>query len=103
MRVMLKASVPVENGNQTIADGSMSSKLQAILGDLKPEAAYFLAFGGKRTALIFLDLADSSQIPVAAEPFFMAFDAEVDFYPVMNADDLAKGLPLAMERVKKYE
>ena len=103
MRMMLKVTVPVEKGNEAIADGSLPRKMQAILGDLKPEAAYFLPFDGKRTALIFLDLADSSQIPVAAEPFFMAFNAEIDFYPVMNAEDLGKGLPASLEQLRKYQ
>jgi hypothetical protein len=103
MRVMLKVTVPVETGNQTIADGTLPKTMQAILGDLKPEAAYFLALDGKRTSLLFVDLADPSQIPALAELFFMAFNAEVDVYPVMNADDLAKGLPTAMDAVRKYQ
>ncbi len=52
--------------------------------------------------LLFLDLADPSQIPVLAEPFFMSFNAEVDLYPAMNAEDLGKGLPAAMDAVRKY-
>ena len=103
MRMMLKVSIPVDKGNETIQDGSLPRMMQAILGDLKPEAAYFLAFEGARTALIFLNMDDSSQMPEVAEPFFMAFEADVDFYPVMNADDLAKGLPASMERLKKYQ
>jgi hypothetical protein len=103
MRVMLKVSMPVEKANRAIEDGSMAGKMQAILGDLKPEAAYFLAYGGKRTSLIFFDLADPSQIPAVAEPFFIGLDAEVDFYPVMNAEDLGKGLPAAMDAVRKYK
>jgi hypothetical protein len=100
--MMLKASIPVEKGSQTIADGSLPRIIQEILGELKPEAAYFLTLDGKRTSLIFFDLADASQIPGVAEPFFMAFGAGVDFYPVMNGDDLAKGLNGAAAAAKKY-
>jgi hypothetical protein len=100
--MLLKVTIPVEKGNAGIADGSLPRRLQAILGDLRPEAAYFLAYEGKRTALIVLDLADPSQIPSIAEPFFMAFDAEVNFYPVMNAEDLARGVPASLEKVKQY-
>jgi hypothetical protein len=102
MRVLLKVSMPVEKGNELITGGSMGPKMQAILGDLKPEAAYFLGFEGKRTALIFFDLADASQIPAVAEPFFVGFNAEVDFYPVMTAEDLGKGLQAAMDAVRKH-
>jgi hypothetical protein len=100
--MMLKASIPVEKGSETIADGSLPRIVQEILGEIKPEAAYFLALDGKRTSLIFFDLADPSRIPAIAEPFFMAFNAEVEFYPVMNGDDLAKGLDGAAAAAKKY-
>ncbi len=102
MRTLLKVSIPVETGNKTIADGSLPRLLQGLLGDLKPEAAYFLTEGGKRTALIFFDLADPSQIPAIAEPLFMGLDAKVAFSPVMNAEELAKGLGAAEQAVKKY-
>ena len=102
MRMMLKASIPVEKGNQTIADGSLPRIIQEILGEMKPEAAYFLTLDGKRTSLVFFDLADPSQIPGVAEPFFMALGANVEFYPVMNGDDLAKGLDGATAAARKY-
>jgi hypothetical protein len=50
-----------------------------------------------RTALIFFDMADSTEIPPAAEPFFMALDAEISFEPVMNADEMRAGVGKAME------
>ncbi len=59
---------------------------------LKPEAAYFLVDGGKRTAIIIFDMADPSQIPPVVEPFFHAMDASVELTPVMNIDDLQAGL-----------
>jgi hypothetical protein len=102
MRMMLKATIPVEKGSQTIADGSLPRIIQEVLGELKPEAAYFLSLNGKRTALIFFEMADTSQIPTVAEPFFMAFDADVELVPVMNGDDLAKGLDGAAAAAKKY-
>ncbi|MBV9355386.1 MAG: hypothetical protein JO023_07640 [Chloroflexi bacterium] len=102
MRMMLKASIPVEKGSQTIADGSLPQRMRDILGELKPEAVYFVAYEGKRTVIAFFDLADSSQIPAAAEPFFMAFNAEVQFYPAMNAEDLEKGLAGTEAAARKY-
>ena len=36
-----------------------------------------------------------SQIAEAAEPFFLSYGAEVELVPVMNADDLRKGLATA--------
>ena len=38
------------------------------------------------------DMPDSSDMVPFGEPFFMAVDAEVEVVPVMNAEDLQKGL-----------
>ena len=37
------------------------------------------------------DMPDSANMVPFGEPFFMAFDADVEVVPVMNADDLQKG------------
>ena len=92
MRTLIRVSIPVAKGNQTLADGTLPRVLQEVLGQLKPEAAYFTTLDGKRTALIVFDLKDPSQIPSVAEPFFNAFEAEVEFFPVMNQEDLSSGL-----------
>ena len=70
--------------------------------DLKPEAAYFAADNGKRTGFIFFDLKDASQIPAVAEPWFLAFDAHVEFHPAMNLEDLKKATPGIEKAVKNY-
>jgi len=51
MRMMLKVSIPVDTGNAAIRDGSIVTKIQSILADLKPEAAYFTEFDGERGAV----------------------------------------------------
>ena len=88
MRMMLRWTVPVEKGNETIKDGSLAATIEALREELKPEAAYFWPEGGERGGMIVFDMADSAQIPVIAEPLFMNLDAAVEFIPVMNADDL---------------
>jgi len=92
MRMMLKVTVPVEAGNKAIKDGTLPKTLQATMQQLKPEAAYFFAENGVRTALYFFNLQDVSQIPVIAEPLFMGMNAALTMIPVMNAEDLQKGL-----------
>lgn len=102
MRFLLKAEFPVEAGNAGIRDGSLPKKIQSILDDLKPEAAYFLASNGKRAALIFVDMQDPSQLPAVAEPWFLAFNASVEAVPAMVAEDLRKAGPAIEQAVKKY-
>ena len=95
MRMMLKITIPVEAGNKAIRDGSLPKVMQAAMQSLKPEAAYFLAEDGLRTGLFFFDMRDASQIPAIAEPFFMGMNAALTLTPVMNPEDLQKGLEQA--------
>jgi hypothetical protein len=102
MRCLLKVSIPVETGNTAISEGSLPKTIESILADLKPEASYFAEDSGKRTGFIFFDLKDTSQIPAVAEPWFLAFDAHVEFHPAMNLDDLKKAMPGIEKAVKNY-
>lgn len=92
MRMMLKVQFPVEAGNAAIQSGDLPNALEGTMERLKPEATYFVAEDGMRTALIFFDMAEASDIPVIVEPFMMGMNAAVHLQPVMNADDLQKGL-----------
>ena len=92
MRMMLRWTVPVERGNETIKDGSLARTMELLLGELKPEAAYFWPENGERAGMIVFDMADPTQIPQIAEPLFLNLEAAVEFVPVMNADDLRKAL-----------
>ncbi len=102
MRCLLKVSIPVETGNTAVSDGSLSKTVESILAEVKPEAAYFAEDNGKRTGFIFLDVKDTSQIPALAEPWFLAFNAHVEFHPAMNLDDLRKATPGIEKAVKNY-
>jgi hypothetical protein len=92
MRMMLKFTLPVEKSNTAINDGSLGKTMDSILSKLKPEAAYFAPLDGKRAGMIFFDLAEPSQIIEAVEPLFLGLNATTELVPVMNADDLRKGL-----------
>jgi hypothetical protein len=92
MRIMAKIAIPVEAGNQGIKDGKLAKVIQGAAERWKPEATYFTTFDGRRTAYFVFDMADASDIPPFAEPFFMELNASVEFAPVMNGEDLQKGL-----------
>ncbi len=102
MRFLLKVNIPVDAGNTAAKAGKLGGMIQSILADLKPEAVYFTDDNGQRTAFIFLDMQDASQIPAIAEPWFLAFNAHVEIHPVMVADDLMKAGPAIEQAVKKY-
>ena len=92
---MLKFTLPVEKGNQAFKDGSLGKTLELIMNKLKPEAAYFGPSDGKRCGMMFFDLAEPSQIVEIAEPLFSNLNAAVEIVPVMNGDDLRKGIAKA--------
>ena len=63
---------------------------------------YFLDDKGRRSGFLFLDMADNSQIPAIAEPWFLALNASLEIHPVMVPADLAKAAPAIEKAVKTY-
>ncbi len=92
MRMMMKVQMDTEAGSKMIADGSMPQLMQEMMGRLQPESAYFGPEDGMRTAFIVFDLEDPSQIPAISEPLFSKMKANVKLFPVMDREDLQKGL-----------
>src|SRR5205085_2185135 len=90
MRCILKFSCPTESSNENLRDPEFGAKLQQLIADMKAEAAYFCTVNGKRGGYIVVSLDDASKIASFAEPLFYWLKAEVEFIPVMLAEDLAK-------------
>jgi hypothetical protein len=95
---MIKVTVPVEAGNKALQEGTLPKVISDALERLRPEAAYFLPDRGIRSAIMVIDIKDPSEIPSIAEPFFTQLNAAVEFTPVMNAEDLKKGLERIIKR-----
>jgi len=102
MRFLVKVNIPVEAGNQAVKAGTLGTTIQAILADVQPEAVYFVDDNGQRTALVFLDMQDASQIPAMVEPWLLAFNARIELHPVMVPEDLMKAGRAFEATVKKY-
>jgi len=103
MRTVMQISIPVEAGNKAARTGMLGPAFQKMVDAMNPEAAYFTATSsGERGGFIVFDLADPSQIPAIAEPFFLAFNAKLWFSPAMSAADLQKAGPGIEKAVKEY-
>jgi hypothetical protein len=89
MRMIMHVNFPVDVFNAAVRDGSVGAKIQKILAQQKPEAAYFTDNEGQRSGILVVDLTDASQIPSFAEPWFLAFDAKISLHPAMIPQDLA--------------
>ncbi|MFH8366684.1 hypothetical protein [Streptomyces sp. NPDC018031] len=92
MRMLLTARMDTRTANEAIKTGALPQAIQGAVDQLQPEAVYFTSVGGRRAGLFFFDMQDPSQIPAICEPFFMELDADVEIKPVMDLDDLRKGL-----------
>ena len=93
MRMMLKAVVGTEAGNETIRNGTMAKLIEQTMQELHPEAAYFLASeDGHRSCVVVFDLDDPARIPAISEPFFQGGADRVTLHPCMDLADLQRGL-----------
>ena len=90
MRMLVNFDFPLEPFNTLVRNGTVGQKIQQILEDIKPEAVYFSERNGKRGGILIVDVADPSRVPAIAEPFFLTFNASVEFHVVMGPEDLAK-------------
>jgi len=102
MRMIMKVSMPTEIANDLVREGTLGSTIEKLLGDAKPEAVYFTAIDGERAGFIVLDIAEPSDMVRVAEPFFLAFEAAVDFYPAMIPADLQKAAPHFEKAVREF-
>ena len=102
MRFLVKASLPIEAGNTAIRNGTIGDTINSILGEQKPEAEYFGIEDGKRTAFIFLNMENGSDLPKILEPWFLAFNAKIEITPVMTGEELGAAGPFIGEAVQKY-
>ena len=102
MRVLLKASIPVEAGNAAAKSGKLGTTLQSIIEEQKPEAVYFVAEGGTRTALVFLDLASAADLPRIAEPWFVGLNARIEVTPAFTPTEMPAAVADIQKAVEKY-
>jgi len=102
MRFMVRVLFDVGKGNELAKKGDLGKTLQSILEEIKPEAAYFVAEEGKRSAILFVNMDDASQMPAVAEPWFLAVNGTVQLQPAMKIEDLLKAGASVEKAVNKF-
>ena len=88
----MKVVIDTTAGNKALNNGRLPEIMQHISKTLKPEAEYYTSENGQRSAFIFFDLKDPSDLPSICEPLYMELNAKIEFFPAMNKEDLTKGL-----------
>ena len=90
--------MPTEAGNKAVQDPNFLKNLEDYMNKTKPEAAYFYEAGGDRVSEFVVDMQTPDQMPDIGEPLFIGTGAKVEFHPVMNLEDLKKGISRAIAR-----
>ena len=90
MRMLLHARIPHEEFNAAVRDGSAKAKIKQILDETRAEAVYFTEYDGRRTAIMIINIDNPSEVPKFAEPWFLSFNADVQFHVAMTPEDLER-------------
>ena len=92
MRFLIRTRIPTEAGNKMVQDPNFLKNLEEYMNKVKPEAAYFMPIDGHRSAAFIVNMESNDKVPTIVEPLFQWMGANVDVIPVMNFDELKKGL-----------
>ena len=90
MKMLLQVKIPHERFNAAVRDGSIEKKVKQILEQTKAEAVYFTEYDGRRGAIMIINIDDPSEVPKFAEPWFLSFNADVQFHIVMAPEELGR-------------
>jgi hypothetical protein len=84
----MNVKFPNAEFNAAMRDGNAGQKITRILDEIKPESVYFTEQEGQRSVILIVNLNDPSNVPTLAEPWFLAFNASVEYKIVMTPEDL---------------
>jgi hypothetical protein len=88
--MIMLVQLPPEPFNAAVRSGTAGLTMKKILDDIKPEAAYFSELDGKRGGILIVNLNSPSDVPRLAEPWFLTFNASVEFRVAMTPEELGK-------------
>ena len=102
MRFMIEFSVPTQHGNDVVRSGKIDKVFRKLGEDLKPEAMYFYPADGLRAGCIFVQSDNPAICAVVGERLWFGLQAQIKVTPVMNAEDLGKGLSDIAKVIENY-
>jgi len=90
MKMLVNVTCPIEPFNSMVRNGTAGEIIGRVIDDIKPESIYFTEQEGNRGAVMVVEVANASDIPSIAEPWFLNFEAICEFRIAMSPDDLMK-------------
>lgn len=88
MRMLMHVKLPHDEFNDAVEEGSAQETIEHILEDAKPDACYFTEYEGQRGAILIVHVDEPKDIPRFSEPWFLSFNADVEFHVAMTPEDL---------------
>jgi len=101
MRMLMHIKLPLEPFNSAVRDGSAGPKMRRILEAANPEASYFSEQDGHRGGILVVNVNEPADVPRLAEPWFLTFNAAVEFRVAMTPEDLGRADLEALGRTWK--
>jgi hypothetical protein len=90
MRMLMHIKLPLEPFNGAVRDGSVEPKMKRVLEATNPEASYFSEQDGYRGGILIVNVNEPADVPRLAEPWFLTFNAQVEFKIAMTPEDLGR-------------
>jgi hypothetical protein len=90
MRMLMNVKIPNTEFNTAVKNGSAGKIMNRIIEECAAEAVYFTEEQGCRACILVVNVDEPSKIPRLAEPWFLSFNAAVEFKIVMTPEDLRK-------------
>ena len=88
MKMLVNVICPVEPFNSMVRNGTAGEIMGRIIESTKPESIYFTELEGHRSAIMVVEVANPSDVPAIAEPWYLNFEAECEFRIAMTPEDL---------------
>ncbi len=92
MRTMVKFTIPTQESNPLVKDGSIGQTMESLMRNLQPEAAYFGPIEGERGGFIVINMEEGSDVVTKLEPLWLELGATIETFPVATPDELRAGL-----------
>jgi len=92
MRLMMTFRIPTEAGNRAGAQHTIGQAIEKLIADTGATDAYFFMQDGMRAGVVFFEESDQANLPRYNEPLMESLGAQIAIQPVLNLDDLKRGL-----------
>ena len=102
MRFMVQFSVPTQYGNEIVRSGKIEKVIKKLGEEFKPEAMYFYPADGLRAGCMFIQTDNPAICAAIGERLWFGLQAEVKVTPVMNGEELGKGLAEMGKVIENY-